>query len=85
MISAVMQLGKFYWLIILSLVCAAISVYYYFRIIQAMYFKEGAGTEVQFSELSPTFEALLVLVSAAIIVLGIKPDLLTNWLNLIYF
>src|SRR5678816_4319475 len=41
MINAVIDSGGFLWLVILAVLMAAISVYYYFRVIQAMYFKEG--------------------------------------------
>src|SRR5471030_2801534 len=38
---AVVQQGHLLWLVIFALLMAAISVYYYFRLIIAMYFKTG--------------------------------------------
>jgi NADH-quinone oxidoreductase subunit N len=55
---------------------AAISVYYYFRVIQAMYFKEG---EAQAIEVSAGFKWVITLVAAVVILLGIFPQLLFSW------
>ncbi len=62
------------WLVIFALVMAAVSSYYYFRVIIAMYFKQGEAEMVE----SVTFNDRLWLgVSAAIvIILGVAPDLL---------
>ena len=43
MLKAAMATGKHFWLVIFAVLMAAVSVYYYFRVIQAMYFKEGHG------------------------------------------
>jgi NADH-quinone oxidoreductase subunit N len=59
---------------------AAVSVYYYFRVIQAMYFKEG---ETQELEISTSFKTLLAVVAAIIILLGVYPSLLLD--ALIFF
>lgn len=77
MLSAAISNGRVLWLVILAVLCAAISVYYYFRVIQAMYFKEGEDHE---TEASPVFKAILVALAALIIVLGVKPQLLTDLL-----
>jgi NADH-quinone oxidoreductase subunit N len=58
-----------------------VSVYYYFRVIQAMYFKEGAGQEL---ELSPGFTGMLVLMALLIILLGLFPQLLIDRLYINY-
>src|SRR4029078_1026472 len=39
MLKAAMQAGNNNWLMIFAVLMAAVSVYYYFRVIQAMYFK----------------------------------------------
>ena len=70
MIAAVMQTGNWLWLVIFALLCAAVSVYYYFRVIQAMYFKEG---EAQQLEISPAFKVMLILLALIVILLGIFP------------
>jgi NADH-quinone oxidoreductase subunit N len=78
MLSAVLQTGHFLWLVIFSVLCAAVSVYYYFRVIQAMYFKEGDGA----TEEAPSagFKGLLVVVAALILLLGIFPQALLSQL-----
>jgi NADH-quinone oxidoreductase subunit N len=77
---AAVKTGHQLWLVILAVICAAISAYYYFRVIQAMYFKEPApGINSQMS-ITPAFKILLLLTSAIIILLGIVPGLLIDWL-----
>ncbi len=76
MINAVINSGGFIWLVILAVLMAAISVYYYFRVIQAMYFKEG---EAQAMEVSSGFKWTIGVVAALVILLGIFPQLLFNW------
>ena len=75
MLAAVVQTGKFLWLVIFALLCAAVSVYYYFRVIQAMYFKDG---DAQTSEITPGFKALLVITAIIVILLGIFPQWLID-------
>lgn len=81
MLAAAIQNGKVMWLVVLAVLAAAVSVFYYFRIIQAMYFREGEHHEM---ELSPTFKILLVLLAATIILLGIFPQKLMDLLYLIF-
>ena len=76
MINAVINSGGFLWLVVLAVLMAAISVYYYFRVIQAMYFKEG---EAQTIEVSTSFKWVISLVAALIILLGVFPQLLFSW------
>lgn len=65
-------------LAVFAVLMAAVSVYYYFRLIQSMYFKkEGA---VQPIELAPLFKYTLMGVAAVSILLGIFPNLITYWL-----
>jgi NADH-quinone oxidoreductase subunit N len=82
MILAVMQTGQWLWLVILAMLCATISVYYYFRVVQAMYFKDGAGQQL---ELSSSFKTILVVLALVVILLGIFPQILIDLLyNIIY-
>ena len=69
--------GGSLWLAIFAVLMAAISVYYYFRLIQSMYFKEGEQNTV---ELSSGFKVTLVALAAVTILLGLFPGLLTTWL-----
>jgi NADH-quinone oxidoreductase subunit N len=81
MLAAALHEGNFLWLVIFAVLCAAVSVYYYFRIIQAMYFKDA---EPQPMEVSAGFTYLLVALAILIVLLGIFPDLLIRQLYNIY-
>ncbi|WP_462251069.1 NADH-quinone oxidoreductase subunit N [Ferruginibacter sp.] len=82
MLLAAVTNGHNLWLVILAVLCAAISAYYYFRVIQAMYFKESNDAAVQEWDVTPAFKILLLITAALIIVLGVKPDLIIDWLYL---
>lgn len=77
MLKAAVDTHHNLWLVIFAVLMAAVSVYYYFRLIQAMYFKEGHGQSIQ---VTPVFKWAMVAVSVIIILLGIFPNLLINWL-----
>jgi NADH-quinone oxidoreductase subunit N len=53
-------------------------VYYYFRVIQSMYFRDSENPGIVVSN---RFKTILVITAAMIILLGIKPGLLLNLLN----
>ncbi|RYZ47083.1 MAG: NADH-quinone oxidoreductase subunit N, partial [Chitinophagaceae bacterium] len=76
MLSATVAVGNT-WLAVFAVLMAAISVYYYFRLIQAMYFKDGTATIPQ---VSATFKVTLVVVAAVTIILGVYPNILLYWL-----
>ncbi len=77
MLKAAMLTGKYLWLVIFAVLMAVVSVYYYFRVIQAMYFKSGDG---QIIEVSAAFKWSMVLLAGIIILLGIFPNLIIYWL-----
>lgn len=77
-LAAAVKTGTYLWLVIFAVLMAAISAYYYFRVIQAMYFKEGEGQDIT---VTPILKSVLVAVAVLIIVLGIYPSLLLNWLT----
>ncbi len=77
MLASVVKAGGALWLVIIAVLFAAVSVYYYFRIIQAMYFKEGYAETLT---ITTAFKIALLLLSALIILLGIYPSILLNWL-----
>ncbi len=81
MIASVIQTGTYFWLVVFALLCATVSVYYYFRVIQAMYFKEGVG---QHLEISAGFQGMLILLALIIILLGIFPQWLISRLYIIF-
>jgi NADH-quinone oxidoreductase subunit N len=64
-------------LAIFAVLMAAVSVYYYFRLIQSMYFKSGNAT---ISGSTTGFKYTLAALAGITILLGIFPNLLTYWL-----
>ena len=76
MLKATIAAGSL-WLAIFAVLMAAISVYYYFRLIQSMYFKEGNATALG---MTSGFKLTLVALAAVTILLGVFPSLITNWL-----
>jgi NADH-quinone oxidoreductase subunit N len=75
MLYAAINTGKVLWLVIVGILCAAVSVYYYFRVIQAMYFKDGEKQEI---ESGPGFKLMLGVTAAIIVFLGIFPQWLLD-------
>lgn len=77
MLYALIKAGQGPYMLIFAVLCAAVSVYYYFRLIQAMYFKDGNPA------LAPVSKGLktgMVGLAVLIILLGITPyNLLLNW------
>ena len=71
--------GKF-WLIIVAVIFAAISAYYYFRIIQAIYFKDAVENVIEENDITPAFKIVLCIAAALIIAIGIYPELLVGWM-----
>lgn len=65
-----------YWLAIIGILGSLVGVYYYFRIIIAMYFKE-AKEGIEYNADSK-HQALLFVTAVATIVLGLLPDLILN-------
>lgn len=76
MLASMVKAGGPIWLVILAVLFAAVSVYYYFRVIQAMYFKEG---DAETAPVTSVFKMVLLLLAALIILLGIFPFIVLNW------
>jgi NADH-quinone oxidoreductase subunit N len=76
MLKAVLFQGSYMWLAIFALLMAAVSVYYYFKVIIAMYFKEGEAATVEpFSKEEQVYLTIGVL---SLLVVGIFPSLFTG-------
>lgn len=75
MLKAAMGFGNNLWLVIFAVLMAAVSAWYYFRVIQAMYFKDGQAT----LSATPTFKWTLAVLAAVVILLGLFPNLLLYW------
>lgn len=76
-LAAAIQHGHLLWLVIVAVLGAAISVYYYFRVIMAMYFKQG---EPEVENVSGGFKIALILAVVLVLVLGSFPNILLCWL-----
>ena len=75
-VLAVVQQGHLLWLVIFALLMAAISVYYYFRVIIAMYFKPG--TPELTSQVTAGDKLMLIVTCIIVLLLGILPQLFLN-------
>lgn len=75
-LQAAVEQGQLMWLVIFSLLMAAVSAYYYFRVIIAMYFKQG-NPEFD-TEVSSGDKFLLALTCVAVILIGVAPQLFLN-------
>jgi len=63
------------WLVILAVVNAIIGIYYYLRVVVAMYFKSAERSEIQSS---PYFNFVLGFSALLTIVVGIYPSIISN-------
>ncbi|MEJ7680458.1 MAG: NADH-quinone oxidoreductase subunit N [Segetibacter sp.] len=79
MLAAIVKTNHYIGLVIIGVLFAAIGVYYYFKVIQAMYFKEG---NITLAPVTNSFKYLLLAVAVIIVVLGVYPSAL---LSLLYF
>ena len=82
MLMAAAGNGNFIWLVVIAVIFSAISSYYYFRVIQSMYFrdaKDGVNTDLT-NHFAPMFKTILVIMAILIIVLGIAPEILIGWM-----
>lgn len=81
MVAAVMKSGSFIWMILAAMLCAGVSVYYYFRVIQAMYFKQGDAIA---ADASRGFKIVLGITALLIILLGVIPNsILLDWYHIL--
>lgn len=81
-LMAAVKDGHQLWLVIFAVVCAAIGAIYYFRVIQAIYFKDTVPGVNEDINVTPAFKWLLIITAFLIILLGILPGLVIDW---IYF
>jgi NADH-quinone oxidoreductase subunit N len=82
MLMAAVENDNHFWLVIAAVVFAAVSAYYYFRIIQAMYFKAPNVEEVEnIPGVTFSFKLMLVVTALLILVTGIYPEWILGWLH----
>ncbi|MBB6612777.1 NADH-quinone oxidoreductase subunit N [Pontibacter sp. Tf4] len=74
--SAVIETGNLMWLVVLAVVLAAIGIYYYIKVVIAMYMQPaGENTRVPVSG----FATLVLIICAVLtILLGLAPGLVSN-------
>ena len=77
MLSALLKAGAGLWLVLVAVVFAAISIYYYFKIIQAMYFTAGEPAIHPFPN---QYKYQLLTLAILLLILGVFPNLLLNYL-----
>jgi NADH-quinone oxidoreductase subunit N len=80
MLMAALQNGHHIWLVIFAVLMAAVSAYYYFRVIQAMYFREPSAGDLHVTASQPGFRLMLLIVAALIVALGLYPEFLIGWM-----
>lgn len=78
MISALLQQPGMMWLVVFGLLMAAVSSYYYFRVIMAMYFKSGDA--VLQSPVEKSDKWAMGITAALIVVVGAAPQVLLFWM-----
>jgi NADH-quinone oxidoreductase subunit N len=66
---------SFKWLLILGVITSAVAVYYYLKVIIAMYFREGHGEPVHFATSGKIVIGLSIILTLA---LGIVPGVITK-------
>ncbi len=80
MLIAASQNAGSMWLVIVAVIFAAISAYYYFRVIQAIYFKAPAENNIEAAEMTNGFKAMLLITTALIVIIGVYPEILIGWM-----
>jgi NADH-quinone oxidoreductase subunit N len=80
MLMAAVENGHHFWIVIVAVLFAAISAYYYFRVIQSMYFKEAVHPVVFNGEITGSFRFMLAIVAILVILLGVYPEFIIGWL-----
>jgi len=82
MLMSVIKMEQHVWLAIVAVCFAAISVYYYFRVIQAMYFKQNTSGAIITTCIPTPFKIGLLVLAALVILIGVYPQ---SILYYIYF
>lgn len=60
------------WLLVVAVLMSAVGIYYYFRVVIAMYFREGQATPIR---VAPFYRLVLIAATVLTIALGIMPGL----------
>ncbi|HXS58190.1 MAG TPA: NADH-quinone oxidoreductase subunit N [Hanamia sp.] len=79
-LMAAVKDGHQLWLVVFAVICAAIGAIYYFRVIQAIYFKEPVDGINDTINTTSGYKWLLVITAAIIVLLGVLPGLVIDWI-----
>jgi len=60
------------WILVVAVLMSAVSIYYYFRVIIAMYFREGNAEAIR---VAPFYRFMLIAATVITIILGVVPGL----------
>jgi len=74
---AAMESPQLYWLVVIGVLNSAVSVYYYLRIVVAMYFRDATRPLAPID--SPSMNAGLVITAVAVVLLGLFPGSIVEW------
>jgi NADH-quinone oxidoreductase subunit N len=77
MLNALLAAGAGLWLIIVAILFAAVSIYYYFKLVQAMYFVTG---ESNMNEVPKNYTYTLLFIAILLLILGVFPSIVFNYL-----
>jgi NADH-quinone oxidoreductase subunit N len=77
MLNSLYAAGAGLWLIIIAILFAAVSVFYYFKLVQAMYFVTGEPT---MHEVPKKYTYALLLIAILLLILGVFPSVVFNYL-----
>jgi NADH-quinone oxidoreductase subunit N len=75
--KAAMEAPQLYWLVVAGVLNSVVSVYYYLRIVVAMYFRDPMRPLEPTD--SPSMRAGLLLTAIAVVLLGIFPSTFVDW------
>lgn len=80
MLLSAIEDGHRFWLVIAAVLFAAVGAFYYFRIIQAMYFKEVDEQAAPIVAVNSNYRWSLLAIVLLIVVIGIYPELIIGWI-----
>jgi NADH-quinone oxidoreductase subunit N len=75
---AAMQTPHLYWLVVVGVLNSLVSVYYYLRIVVAMYFRDGSARGFNPTD-GASMRAGLLLAAVVVVLLGIFPSTFVDW------
>ncbi|HET6151287.1 MAG TPA: NADH-quinone oxidoreductase subunit N [Polyangia bacterium] len=74
---AAMESPQLYWLVVVGVLNSIVSIYYYLRIVVAMYFRDALRPLHPIE--SPSMHAGLVITAVAVVLLGLFPGSVVEW------